>query len=209
MHVLVVFCHPRRDGFSGAVLDAFCSGLQSARHGVELADLYREGFDPRLQPEDYAQFEGRPMPADVLAEQARVERADALAFVFPVWWWSFPACLKGWLDRVLSSAWAYSFTPGLSRGLLPNKPTLLICVAGSRASTYAKYGYDLAMRTQIEIGILGYCGIRDVSTQFFYEVDDDAEARPLYLEQARHLGEQFLAPRRVPCDIGLDSVRPS
>ena len=207
MRVLVVFCHPRRDSFTGAVLDHFCAGLRSRGHAIELADLYREGFDPRLKAEDYAQFEGRAMPDDVRAEQARVERADALTFVFPVWWWSFPACLKGWIDRVLSSGWAYSFTPGHSRGLLPNKPTMMICVAGSRASTYAKYGYDAAMRTQIGIGTLGYCGIRDISTHFFYEADDDAAARPAYLESARRLGETFLSPQRLPGDIGLDSDR--
>src|SRR5512147_694627 len=136
MHVLALFCHPRRDSFSGAVLDAFCTGLQEDGHAVEIADLYREGFDPRLRLEDYAQFEDRPMPDDVLAEQARVERARAMAFVFPVWWWSFPGLLKGWVDRVFSSGWAYDFTPGRSRGLLEDRPTLLICVAGSRRATY-------------------------------------------------------------------------
>jgi hypothetical protein len=45
---------------------------------------------------DYAQFEHKPMPEDVRREQARVERSDALMLVFPVWWWSFPAMLKGW-----------------------------------------------------------------------------------------------------------------
>jgi NAD(P)H dehydrogenase (quinone) len=207
MHVLAVFAHPRRDSYSGAILDNFCDGVRSQGHVVEVADLYREGFDPRLRPEDYAQFEGRTMPADVLAEQARVERADGLAFVFPVWWWSFPAMLKGWIDRVWSSGWAYSFSPGRSRGLLPDRPTILLCVAGSRASTYRKYGYDEAMRVQIEVGTLGYCGIRDISTVVFHEVDDDEAMRPVYLEQARRAGVAFVAPDRVAHDLGLESVR--
>ena len=98
MHVLAMFAHPRRDSFSGAILDGLCAGLTAAGHTVEVGDLYREGFDPRLRPEDYAQFEETPMPADVLAEQARIERADALAFVFPVWWWSLPGDAER-LDR--------------------------------------------------------------------------------------------------------------
>ena len=100
MHLLAVFCHPRRDSFTGALLDSFASGVREAGHQVELADLYREGFDPSFRAEDYAQFRSEPMPGEILAEQRRVDRADALAFVFPVWWWSFPAMLKGWIDRV-------------------------------------------------------------------------------------------------------------
>jgi NAD(P)H dehydrogenase (quinone) len=207
VNVLVMFAHPRRDSFSGAILDSLCAGLTAAGHTVEVGDLYRQGFDPRLRPEDYAQFEGNPMPDDVLAEQARVERADALAFVFPVWWWSLPAMLKGWIDRVFASGWAYEFTPSRSRGLLRDRPTLLLCVAGSREATYRKYGYDTAMHTQIDVGILGYCGIRDIGTEFFYEVDDDEASRPLHLEKARRLGVEFLSPERVARDIGLDSLR--
>jgi NAD(P)H dehydrogenase (quinone) len=209
VHVLAMFAHPRRDSFSGAILDGLCAGLTAAGHTVEVGDLYREDFDPRLRPEDYAQFDSLPMPADVLAVQARIERADALTLVFPVWWWSLPAMLKGWIDRVFSSGWAYEFTPGHSRGLLRDRPTLLLCAAGSRAATYRKYGYDAAMRTQIDIGILGYCGIRDIATEFFYEVDDDEESRPLHLDRARRLGIEFLSPERVAKDIGLGSVRVS
>jgi NAD(P)H dehydrogenase (quinone) len=207
VHVLAMFAHPRRDSFSGAILDSLCAGLMAAGHTVEVGDLYGQGFDPRLRPEDYAQFDSLPMPADVLTEQARVERADALAFVFPVWWWSLPAMLKGWIDRVFASGWAYEFTPGRSKGLLRDRPTLLLCVAGSREATYRKYGYDAAMRTQIDIGILGYCGIRDIATEFFYEVDDDEPARPLYLERARRLGIEFLAPDRVARDVGPKGER--
>ncbi len=209
MNVLAVFSHPRRDSFSGAVLDSFAAGLRARGHRVEVADLYRESFDPRLGLADLAQFDDRPMPADILGEQARVERAEALAMVFPVWWWSFPAMLKGWIDRVWSSGWAYEFAPDRSRGLLADRPTMLLCMAGSRAATYAKYGYGDAMHAQIDIGVLGYCGIRDITTHVFYEVDDDGAARRADLELARRLGMDFLAPDRVPKDIGLDSLRPS
>jgi putative NADPH-quinone reductase len=45
-------------------------------------------------------------PADVLAEQARIDRADALVLVFPIYWWSLPGLLKGWIDRVFVNGWA-------------------------------------------------------------------------------------------------------
>ena len=56
MHLLAVFCHPRRRSFTGALLDSFASGVREAGHEVELADLYSEGFDPSFRVEDYAQL---------------------------------------------------------------------------------------------------------------------------------------------------------
>lgn len=51
--------------------------------------------------------DARALPDEVLREQQRVERADMLVFVFPIYWWSVPALLKGWFDRVLTVNWAY------------------------------------------------------------------------------------------------------
>jgi|SRR5579872_177277 len=207
MHVLAVFAHPRRDSYTGAVLDALVCGLAEAGHDTELADLYREGIETRLQPEDYAQFKGEAMPAEVLREQARVDRAEALAFVFPVWWWSFPAVLKGWIDRVFSEGWAYSFTPGLSRGRLRDRPTLLLGTAGSRESTYRKYGYAEAMGVQIDTGILGYCGLRDVEMRILYDVEQNPGLRECYLAEVREIGRRFLAADRQPRVPALGSDR--
>ena len=196
-HLLAVFCHPRRDSFTGALLDSFASGVREAGHQVELADLYREGFDPSFRAEDYAQFRSEPMPGGILAEQRRVDRADALAFVFPVWWWSFPAMLKGWIDRVWSEGWAYNFTPERSKGLLRDRPTVLLGSAATRSATYRKYGYDDAMRVQIDTGILGYCGIRSVASHIFHDVDSDAEARRAHLLRSGELGRTFLPHRQT------------
>ncbi|HEY3148117.1 MAG TPA: NAD(P)H-dependent oxidoreductase [Dongiaceae bacterium] len=210
MHLLIVFAHPRCESFTGAVLDSLLAGFREAgEHSVEIADLYRENFESRFQPEDYAQFRGETMPEEVRGEQARFDRCDAVAFVFPVWWWSFPAVLKGWIDRVFCEGWAYSFEPGISRGRLKDRPTLLVGIAGSRESTYNKYGYGEAMRVQIDIGILGYCGLRDVETHILFDVEQSPENRGRYLSEARDIGRKFLSPerqRRVPT---LGSERPA
>ncbi|MDQ3646404.1 MAG: NAD(P)H-dependent oxidoreductase, partial [Actinomycetota bacterium] len=119
MHVLTVFDHPQRKHFPGVVLDAFVEGIVQAGHTAEVADLHAEGFDPRFNDADHAHFWGEPRPADSVREAVRVEAADALAFVFPVYWWSFPALLKGWIDRVFTAGWAYSVdAESTSRGHL-------------------------------------------------------------------------------------------
>lgn len=210
MHTLILFAHPRRDSFTGAVLDSLVQGMnESGPHTIEIADLYREDFESRFQPEDYAQFRGETMPEAVRREHQRFDRSDAVAFVFPVWWWSFPAVLKGWIDRVFCEGWAYSFEPGISRGRLKDRPTLLIGIAGSRESTYTKYGYGEAMRAQIDVGILGYCGLRDVETHVFYDVEQSPEDRARYLSEAREIGRDFLSPQRERRVPQLSSERPA
>ena len=198
MKVLIVFAHPRRDSYTGAVMDALMDGLTQQNHSVGIVDIYKAGFEVRFQTGDFNQFHGENIAREVRSEQARVDGADALAFVFPVWWWSFPAALKGWIDRVFSAGWAYKFEPEMSSGLLRDRPTLLLGIAGSRESTYRKYGYDQAMKIQLETGIFGYCGVRDVETKILFDVEHSAAIRTRYLVEVAEFGRTFLSAIRKP-----------
>jgi NAD(P)H dehydrogenase (quinone) len=100
--------------------------------------------------------------------------------------------LKGWIDRVWSEGWAYTFTPERSKGMLRDRPAILLGSAATGAATYRKYGYDAAMKVQIETGILGYCGITRCAAHIFHDVDSDAEARRVHLIRAREIGFEFL-----------------
>jgi NAD(P)H dehydrogenase (quinone) len=131
------------------------------------------------------------MPADVLREQERIARADAIAFVFPVWWWSFPAMLKGWVERVWCSGWAYDFAIERSVGRLKLNRAVMICPGGTATGTYRRYGYQEAMHRNMDVGVMGYCGISDVEMHIFPGVDDDASAREAYLRVAYDIGEGF------------------
>ncbi|MBI6633824.1 NAD(P)H-dependent oxidoreductase [Pseudomonas paralactis] len=65
------------------------AGLTAAGHTFEIADLAAEGFEPRYTTADHRVHRAHATPpVDVLAEQARIERADALVIAFPIYWWS-------------------------------------------------------------------------------------------------------------------------
>ncbi|WP_447532147.1 NAD(P)H-dependent oxidoreductase, partial [Pseudomonas aeruginosa] len=51
-------------------------------------------------------------PPYVLVEQARIHPADTLVLVYPIYWWSMPALLKGWIVRVFSNGWAFDYSIG-------------------------------------------------------------------------------------------------
>lgn len=189
MKVLVVFDHPRRDSFCGAVLESFLAGLKEAGHQATVADLRAEGFDPRLPLADEPDWDddNKVYSAEVLAEQARIQQNDAIAFIFPVWWWSFPATTKGWIDRVWNNGWAYG-----SRKLKCSS-ALFIGTASADEKTYRKRTYDDAMKIQLVVGIAQYCGIPKADLEIFYDVMADEATRSNLLDRAKVLGSQYFS----------------
>jgi NAD(P)H dehydrogenase (quinone) len=127
----------------------------------EVADLYAEKFDPVFAPDDYCQFEGGTMSEAILAEQRRVDRADAIVIISPLWWLGFPAMLKGWFDRVWSNGWAYEFENDPEGSLLRPRPFLLILTTGGSAGSFARHKYADALDVLIRDGILGWCGVSE------------------------------------------------
>lgn len=192
MKILAVLAHPNRESFTGALMDEFVTSAESAGHSVTIADLYREGFDPRFNMDDVAAYGGLAEVTDAIAsEQQRVNNADAIAFFFPLWWWSMPAILKGWIDRVFNSGFAFNYVDGHSVGLLTHKKVALFCPAATRKGVYRRYGYHGAFQRLVDAGIFGYCGITDVETHIFPEVEESDEARPKHLAYARAAALSF------------------
>lgn len=176
MSSLIVVAHPDPTSLTRDVAARLAAALPTGQ--VEIADLAAEGFDPRFTLADRHSFlVGGDYPEDVAAEIARVERADHLVLVFPVFWWSMPAVLKGWIDRVFVNGWAFGVGEG--EGIRPGLGRLsahMIPIAGSDAALYERRGYDASIATQIGTGIFDYCGIRRGLTEFLYDADSGAAA---------------------------------
>ena len=102
MKLLVVYCHPHSGSFCHALLERVLAGLAVHGHEVDVMDLYAEGFDPVLREGewlDYLNDPARSVKGVMAGHVARIERAEGLVFVFPTWFFSLPAMLKGWFDR--------------------------------------------------------------------------------------------------------------
>lgn len=187
MNVLIVFDHPRRNSLTGAVLDVFVEGLESAGHTAEIADLHREGFDPRMLVEDEPRWKDRTQTYSqtIVREQQRADRSDAMVLLFPVWWWSVPAMTKGWIERIWNQGWAH----GWAR--VKHQKGLAIGVAADDAESFQRRQYDLAMDIQIRKGIMQYCGIENSSLALLHNSTGTPEQRKEILARARKLGATF------------------
>lgn len=114
MRVLVIYAHPNPDSYNAALLAATLEGLKSAGHEVDLCDLYEEDFAPVLTREERIGYHSIPAnrgPVERYLE--RLEGAEGLVLVYPVWNFGMPAILKGYFDRV--------FLPGVSFKLVDGR----------------------------------------------------------------------------------------
>ncbi|UGX84987.1 NAD(P)H-dependent oxidoreductase [Phyllobacterium meliloti] len=191
MHALIVVAHPEPTSLSHSIAAQVAEGLSLSSHTFEIADLSAEAFDPRYSAADLAVHRTQATPpADVVAEQARIDRADTLVLVFPVYWWSMPGLLKGWIDRVFSNGWAFDFSPDTgSAKKLHHLKVHLIGIGGADAEMYTRHNYLTAMKTQIDHGIFDYCGARVVTSELLF--DSEIRDTAPFLAKARDIGRDL------------------
>jgi len=187
LRTLLVVSHPRRESLTFAVAQAFAAALEERRHEVEWLDLVREGFDPVLRAPDEPDWSDphKLYTPAVRAEMSRIERNEATVMVFPIWWWSMPAVLKGWVDRVWNNGWAYGARS------YPHRRVWMIGIAGNEREAYAKRDYDRALRIQLEVGVLEYCRVAERRLELLFGAIEGPAFPPQILARARELGAEF------------------
>jgi NAD(P)H dehydrogenase (quinone) len=138
-------------------------------------------------------------PKDVLEQQQKIAESQALAIIAPVWFVGFPAILKGWIERVFTYGFAFSFKPegwqGEIGGRIPlfkHEKALIISTTLFNEKAY-EGGLGQAMKTLIDDFGFRYPGIKNVEHVYFYAVSAvDAATRREYLQQAYCLGKEFV-----------------
>lgn len=110
MRVAIIFNHPYEGSYCNAILNAVTKGLQKAQHEVDLIHLDQDGFNPVMTATDLKAFKDRkPVDPEVIAYKQRLDKADHLIFIFPIWWELMPALTKGFIDKVIFPGVAYDY----------------------------------------------------------------------------------------------------
>jgi len=165
MKTLIVYAHPEPKSLNNSLKDLAVSTLETAGHEVRVSDLYAMNWKAVVDAADYgpdassplkvALDSGRPFDAgtltpDVSAEQEKLLWADTIIFQFPLWWYTMPAILKGWVDRVFTYHFAYGvgehsdtkYGERFGEGTLAGRKALLSVTAGGPESHYAARGIN-------------------------------------------------------------------
>ncbi len=146
MHIFIVYAHPSEDSFTRAARDEFIRGLENVGHTYEISDLYKMEFKTDMSEQEYYREANYrrdiPLTGDVREEQGKINRADAIVFIYPVFWTEAPAKLVGWFDRV----WTYGFAYG-ERTMKKLSKAIVICITGHSAEKLQEYGHLKSMQT--------------------------------------------------------------
>ena len=205
MNVLIVHAHPEPKSFTAALRDQAVQTLQAQGHQVQVSDLYAMNWNPIASADDFSTRENpdylvyaleqrlgvksQSLAADIRQELDKLLWADLLILNFPIYWFSAPAMLKGWIDRVLVSGICYGGKRFYDQGGLAGKKALVTVTLGGREHMFGEgaiHGPLEDMLRPILRGTLAYVGL-DVLPPFvaWHVPYISAEARETFLEQYR------------------------
>ncbi|CAI8733289.1 NAD(P)H-dependent oxidoreductase [Priestia megaterium] len=167
MKHLIVYAHPNPESLNHAILDTTVNTLKKNGHEVVVRDLYALDFQPVLKPEDTEAMKAGQTPNDIKTEQEFISEAEAITFIYPIWWTGLPAILKGYVDRVF--AYGFAYAPG-EEGiikLLKGKKGLIINTHGTPNEVYDEIGMTAGLKITSDIGIFDFTGIETVEHLLF------------------------------------------
>lgn len=179
MKVLIVHAHPEPQSFTAALRDLARETLQGQGHEVQVSDLYAMNWNPVASAADFTEranpdylvyaleqregVKGGQLAADIQAELDKLLWADLLILNFPLYWFSVPAMLKGWIDRVLVSGVCYGGKRFYDQGGLAGKQALVSLTLGGREHMFGEgaiHGPLQDMLRPLLRGTLAYVGLQ-------------------------------------------------
>jgi len=185
--ILVILGHPNAQSFCGGLFDSYISGATQAGHEVRSIRLGDLMFDPILHK---GYREVQVLEPDLEQARESIQWADHIVFVFPTWWSSFPALLKGFFDRVMLPGFGFRFKGNsfMQEKLLKGKTARLIVTIDAPAFIYRWY-FGAPGVNIIKTGILKFCGFSPVRTTLIGRVRYLSETvRGKRIAQVRKLG---------------------
>ena len=202
MNVLIVFAHHEPQSFNHALLARSVAELQAQGHRVQVSDLYAMGFSPVAGEADFTQrrfpnmlqydreqkfaSEHQAFAPDIQAEIDKLLWCDLLILQFPLWWFSVPAILKGWIDRVFVNGVAYGKGQRMDTGGLKGRKAMLTVSTGCYENMVAPDGLlgDLHVNLwHLHAGTLAYAGLTVLPPFLSWSIHYlDAPGRAAYLD---------------------------
>jgi NAD(P)H dehydrogenase (quinone) len=161
MNALIIYAHPNPKSFNHAVLDQVKKGLKDSNQTFEVIDLYADGFNPALVYNEEIRRSDLANDVETARYRQMVKEAGRLIFIYPVWWYGLPAILKGFIDRVFVSGFAYTSKGTRPQGLFTDKSAWVVYTIDS-PSWFVKLFRKSVEWKVFKNAILNFCGIKQV-----------------------------------------------
>ena len=180
--IFLIFGHYNQNSFNAAIRDTFKETAEEKGHSVDIVDLYKDKFNPV--------FAGEKPDNEVLDHRRRIEDCDTIVLIAPIWNFRMPAIVEGWIDKVLSPPWAYTFKKlvgnyGYPIGNLKNKKAIIFCTYGSPRLAVTTFFLNLPIR-RLKRGVFHMCCIYNIIYRRYFAVPFVSDAkRQEFLEDVK------------------------
>ena len=194
MKTLIVFNHPYEGSYCNAILEAVQSGLKKGNHLVDLIHLDKDNFDPVMRGKDLLAFVKAQNDAEsalsmidkqVLDYKSRLEEAEHLVFIFPIWWELMPALTKGFIDKVIFPGVAYKYDEkGKMISRLQNIKRVTVITTMNTPSVIYRFIFGNAIKKSLLTGTfwkIGYSNLKWISLNMVKSASD--KKRKQWLQQ--------------------------
>ena len=159
MRTLIIYASPNKTGHCAQIQSEIRQRFDSEARPYEVLDLCSIKYDPVLQEDELYTIGNRTISNQNLKIQAMIKESRHIIFIYPVWWGSMPAILKGFFDRILTPGFAYQFSPqGIPQGLLKDKKVVVFMTSGSASAVTLLFNQKRSSAL-IRDDILKFCGM--------------------------------------------------
>jgi len=186
--ILIINGHPDKESFNFALSEAYKKGAVKSNAEIKEITIRELNFNPNLQ---YGYRKRTELEPDLLDAQAKLLWAEHFVWVYPVWWSSVPALLKGFLDRVLLPGFAFNKREGslFSDKGFSGKTARIICTLDQPA-WYYRWVYRSPSHNALKKGTLQFIGVKKVRITTIGPIRLSKEAfRIKWLKKIEKLGE--------------------
>ena len=178
MNTLIITAHPSQKGFTHMIANTYKENSEIEGRQVELLDLYTTDLQ-----QDFLRFEKMSdIWKDIITQkmQQKIDWAEELVFIFPVWWADAPAILKNWIDCNFTAGFAFKYINGKPVGLLKGKTAQIFATSGAPSFVYTLF--PLSYKLLWGMLRLGFCGIKTTSIKVFDKMESrDEESKKTML----------------------------
>ncbi len=188
--ILIINGHPDKDSLCNEFAESYRRGVETSSADCILVNLIDLDFDPILR---YGYRQRTELEPDLLNIQKEIQNADHLVFVYPTWWGTYPALLKGFIDRVFLPKFAFKYRDNslLWDKLLKGKTARLI-VTMDTPKWYYSLIYKSPGHNAMRKGVLEFCGIKPVKITAFGPIkSSDGKKRQKWIKQIEKLGQEL------------------
>lgn len=187
--ILIINGHPNKESFNYALADSYERGALQSNAKISKIEIGKLSFNPNLE---FGYQKRIPLEPDLLKALEKIKSAEHIVWFFPMWWYGYPAIMKGFIDRVFLPNIAFRYTEKPFPEKLFKGKTGRIIVTADTPKWYNKWVMKNPSINQLKKGTLEFCGIKPVKVSYIGPIKDSTDKfKQKWMTKINDLGKKM------------------